>query len=218
MERNQFTFYRSYLDAIRRLTKEERGEILDAICFYALDEVPPEGLSPIADTVFTLVRPTLDSGRKKAAAGKTGGSSCKQTASKAKAKLKQKPSEVEREKEVEVENECYTPHTPTGEFETFWSEYPKKVGKESARKAFERARKRVPLESLLSAIERQKCSSQWTRDNGRYIPNPTTWLNQGRWEDELPEGGDGPSGGSTGSDATGHTRSPRGRWSLKSDL
>ena len=23
------------------------------------------------------------------------------------------------------------------------------------------------------------------KDNGQYIPNPATWLNQGRWEDEL---------------------------------
>ncbi len=40
------------------------------------------------------------------------------------------------------------------------------------------------LETLLTAIRRQKCGSQWSRENGRYIPNPATWLNQGRWEDE----------------------------------
>ncbi len=37
-----------------------------------------------------------------------------------------------------------------------------------------------------TAIEVQKQSEQWTKDNGRFIPNPATWLNQGRWEDELP--------------------------------
>lgn len=25
------------------------------------------------------------------------------------------------------------------------------------------------------------------KENGRYIPNPTTWLNQGRWDDEVTE-------------------------------
>ena len=68
-------------------------------------------------------------------------------------------------------------------FYVFWKAYPKKVGKEAARKAFSKVRE--PVESLLSAIERQKCSEQWTRENGRFIPNPATWLNQGRWEDEL---------------------------------
>ncbi len=68
-------------------------------------------------------------------------------------------------------------------FETFWNEYPKKVGKVAARKAFDKVN--VPLETLVDAVKSQKCSEQWTRENGRYIPNPTTWLNQGRWDDTL---------------------------------
>ena len=74
--------------------------------------------------------------------------------------------------------------TKSDEFDRFWSEYPKKVGKIAARKAFERASRVAALETLLTAIRRQKCGSQWSRENGRYIPNPATWLNQGRWEDE----------------------------------
>ena len=38
---------------------------------------------------------------------------------------------------------------------------------------------------LIDAVEQQKTSFQWQKDGGRYIPNPATWLNQGRWEDEL---------------------------------
>lgn len=68
-------------------------------------------------------------------------------------------------------------------FNQFWSAYPKKVGKIAARKAFNKVD--VPIESLLSAIERQKCSDQWSKDNGQYIPNPATWVNQGRWDDEI---------------------------------
>ena len=74
--------------------------------------------------------------------------------------------------------------TKSDGFDRFWSEYPKKVGKIAARKAFERASRVAALETLLTAIRRQKCGSQWSRENGRYIPNPATWLNQGRWEDE----------------------------------
>ncbi len=73
--------------------------------------------------------------------------------------------------------------SPATAFDRFWAAYPKKAGKGAARKSF--AKVRVPLEQLLDAVERQKLSDQWTRENGRYIPNPATWLNQCRWEDDL---------------------------------
>ena len=41
------------------------------------------------------------------------------------------------------------------------------------------------MDVLIAAIERQKQSQQWIKDDGQYIPNPATWLNQGRWEDEV---------------------------------
>ena len=68
------------------------------------------------------------------------------------------------------------------EFARFWQAYPRKVGKQAARKAFERIR--VPVEQLLYALERQRNDPQWQRENGRFIPHPVTWLSQGRWEDE----------------------------------
>ena len=75
-------------------------------------------------------------------------------------------------------------------FDRFWSAYPKRVGIEAARVAFDKVK--VPIDSLLAAIEQQKKSSQWRKENGRFIPNPATWLNQGRWQDEvqiaLPKG------------------------------
>lgn len=70
-------------------------------------------------------------------------------------------------------------------FDRFWKAYPKKVGKKEARKAFDRAKKSIDTETMIEAVEAQKSSGQWTRDNGRYIPNPATWLNQGRWDDEI---------------------------------
>ena len=72
-------------------------------------------------------------------------------------------------------------------FLTFWSIYPKKVGKDAARKAFEKRKfDEKTFAHVLQSIDLQKVSEQWQRDNGKYIPNPATWLNQGRWEDEVP--------------------------------
>ena len=72
-------------------------------------------------------------------------------------------------------------------FDVFWSTYPKKVGKEAARKSFMKAK--ADAKTIISAVEEQKHSEQWLKSNGQFIPNPTTWLNQGRWEDELPDAG-----------------------------
>ncbi len=97
--RNQFTFYRSYFDAIQTLNKRDRSAIILAVCEYALYETEPEGLSAPATTAFELIRPTLDSGRKKAASGKQGGkANGKQDASKPKAK----PKQGENAREVEI--------------------------------------------------------------------------------------------------------------------
>jgi uncharacterized protein YdaU (DUF1376 family) len=81
-----------------------------------------------------------------------------------------------------------TPQPPKGGdaasgFDAFWQAYPKKVGKIAARKAWKKA-KRPPTGIILAAVEQQKKSDQWRKDNGQYIPNPATWLNQGRWDDE----------------------------------
>ena len=69
------------------------------------------------------------------------------------------------------------------DFDLFWRAYPKKIGKAAAKKSF--AKVKVNINTLISAVEQQKLSDQWRKDNGQYIPNPTTWLNQGRWDDEL---------------------------------
>ena len=73
------------------------------------------------------------------------------------------------------------------DFEKFWKTYPKKVGRKAALKAWKRAKKDgLPdIVRLVMVVEKQKRSAQWRQNNGQYIPNPETWLNQGRWDDEV---------------------------------
>lgn len=105
--RKQFTFYRSYYDAIQELPKKDQSALILAVCAYAIYERPPTGLSPAASTAFKLIQPTLDSGRKKAVSGAQGGAQAKskQNASKVQAKCEQSASEKEGEKEIEIEVE-----------------------------------------------------------------------------------------------------------------
>jgi len=71
-------------------------------------------------------------------------------------------------------------------FNQFWEAYPNKKGKVVARKAFEKLNTdKSLLQAILKGIERYKKTRQWMKDNGDYIPNPSTFLNQRRWEDEV---------------------------------
>jgi hypothetical protein len=70
------------------------------------------------------------------------------------------------------------------EFEQFWLAYPKKVGKKDALQAWKRAKDKPPLVDMVQAIDKARQGEQWTKENGQFIPNPSTWLNQGRWADE----------------------------------
>ena len=114
-QRGQFTFYRSYWDSLRELPKKDRLPILEAIISYGLDGPAPAALTSTQKAIFLLVKPTLESGRKKSANGKQGGKQTgskqeanrKQTLSKPEANDKQTASEkeIEIEKEIEVEIE-----------------------------------------------------------------------------------------------------------------
>ena len=71
-------------------------------------------------------------------------------------------------------------------FTRFYQAYPKKVSRDYALKCFERINPDDELlETMLKAIERQKMTRQW--QDKQYIPNPSTWLNQGKWNDEIPD-------------------------------
>lgn len=78
-----------------------------------------------------------------------------------------------------------TPEEKDTLFNRFWQAYPRKVGKGSAQKVFDRLQVDRPLlEEMLCKIDQAKRSRQW--QDMQYIPYPATWLNGRRWEDELP--------------------------------
>lgn len=75
-------------------------------------------------------------------------------------------------------------------FPAFWAAYPRRVGRKAAVAAYQRALKGgADSESILAAVVAQRASSAWTKDGGQFIPHPTTWLNQGRWADDVQNQG-----------------------------
>lgn len=76
-------------------------------------------------------------------------------------------------------------------FAEFWREYPKARGrvwhKATAMRAFQRALRRATFDRIMTGLKIAKRSEQWMKDWGRYIPMPSTFLNQSQWEDYIAE-------------------------------
>ena len=69
----------------------------------------------------------------------------------------------------------------TTSFDEFWNIYPRKVGKAEAERAYLKALKVATPEQIIAGAKK------YADDKNRipiYTAHPSTWLNQGRWEDE----------------------------------
>ena len=114
-------------------------------------------------------------------------------ANKAKIEKKTLKSELKPEPIQNATQEPKNPrtHKPTAVwagFDSFWSAYPRKVAKAEAQKAFTKIKPDADMLSQMIASIAKSCqSTDWLKDNGQFIPFPSTWLNQRRWEDEGAE-------------------------------
>lgn len=85
-----------------------------------------------------------------------------------------------------MQGEYMTISWPEDWFAQFWSAYPRRVAKKSAWKALERVHRNqeVEFEVLIAAVK--NFARSVAGNDPQYIPHPATWVNQGRWDDELP--------------------------------
>ena len=203
---NPFYVYIEWLDLFDMLTMPECGILAINILRYAKgDELLPMEDKALS-MAFRVIKSQLDRDHEKYAEkcvinrenGLKGGRPKKETE-----RFFEKPSETEekrtkakkpdKDKDKDKDKEYNPPISPKGGerallFEKFYSAYPKKKSKEQARKAFEKLKPDDELlDTMLSALEKQKLSEDWQKDNGQYIPLPSTWLNGKRWEDEITE-------------------------------
>lgn len=70
------------------------------------------------------------------------------------------------------------------DFEAFWKEYPRKVAKRGALKAWQKLNF-IEQTQALEAITQHKAYWLAKETEADFIPHASTWLNQGRWEDEI---------------------------------
>lgn len=71
-------------------------------------------------------------------------------------------------------------------FDDFWAIYPNKKAKKTAKRVWDRLSPKDELrQRIFAALETQKKSPDWQKENGRYVPLPATYLNGERWKDEV---------------------------------
>lgn len=69
-------------------------------------------------------------------------------------------------------------------FEDFWEKYPRKVAKKTAMQAFAK----LPIDEQELAVDTLDTHLEYWKlkeTESDFIPHPATWLNQGRYFDEL---------------------------------
>ncbi len=76
---------------------------------------------------------------------------------------------------------------PQLRFQQFLMAYPlpRRKSGAPAQQAFRHALRKVPFAFMLHALEQHKRSVQW--QDPRFIPSMTTWLDEERWIQTLPE-------------------------------
>lgn len=73
-----------------------------------------------------------------------------------------------------------------GDFDSFWTFYPRKAGKEAARKAWEKLRPDQHIMQMIADNVKERVEKgEWRKDNQSFILHASTYLNQKRWEDEV---------------------------------
>lgn len=192
MALESFNAYHSYLKAIEPLNDAERGRLFTACLQYSMTG-EAQKLSGNERFIFPIMAAQIDRDKEKYDA------KCKKQSERAKKRWDTTechgmprdatvyggmPDDANDAKDKD--KDYITPLPPQGElFGRFWAAYPKKVGKANCERWF--ARHKVDeeaLQAMLDSLAYLKTTEQWQKDGGQYIPNPQTWLNGRRWEDE----------------------------------
>lgn len=183
--RESIIIYRSFYDAIKELEPTDQAEVWKAIFEYGLNKNEIE-ISGLPSIIFKLIKPQLDANMRKYENGTKGGRPKKLNETKVKPnnnlnETKVKPNVNDNVNDNENVNVNYNDNT---EFLDIWSLYGKVGNKTTAMAKYNRLTKKEK-ESVKEHIPRY-IKNHFDNDKQEFIPHFTTYLNQRRWEDDLP--------------------------------
>ena len=95
----------SFYEAMQVLPDRERLQLYDGICAYTLEGILPENLSPVAMSMFILMKPNIDSSAKKYSASVTNGKKGGRKAQNQNENQEEKPSENQNANQKEKPSE-----------------------------------------------------------------------------------------------------------------
>lgn len=199
MEKASFLIYLDYQEQFELLTDEQAGRLIKAIIKYEKqgEIIELDGTTKMA---FSFIKAQLDRDREKYQAkckknkenGAKGGRPRKNQKDISKTEwLNQKPKKPDKDKEKDKDKENDNKEDTEEildweeQFDKFYSKYPKKVKKQDVKRWFMKNKPSSELfSSMMNSLEQFRGCKDWLKDDGQYIPYPSTWLNQKRWEDE----------------------------------
>lgn len=181
---NQFTFFRSFWDAVSVLAPADQLALLCAIIKYALYEIEPGELPLHCQAMIPLILPIVDSSRRRAeASGREASQSqanSKQKSSKGETEIENEiENEIESESEIELEADAaLQPNTSTILYNILWDNYPE-------HRRTKRRQAIIAWDSLTYAQQKtaaENCNTlthigYWTKDSDKYIPHIADYLN-----------------------------------------
>jgi hypothetical protein len=91
------------------------------------------------------------------------------------------PKSIETKERKRIQETKRARGTPGDSFDPWWDQYPRKVGKGQARRAYAAALKKVGADKLLTAV----IAYPFDLSRPEFIPHASTWLNGERWADEI---------------------------------
>lgn len=94
--------------------------------------------------------------------------------------------------ESPVESPVESSSISIGRFDEFWTAYPKKVNRKGTLAKWRQRKLDKMADMILADIDRRKRRDKKWIDG--YIPNPLTYINQDRWEDEITPAAEATSG------------------------
>lgn len=104
-----------------------------------------------------------------------------------KAASERTPTATERKRTPDKDKDKEKKKDTPSAFDVFWNAYPKKEAKKDAAAVFAKLDPNPELLSvILAALATKSASFDWTKEKGKYIPLPATWLRAERWTDETP--------------------------------